>query len=178
MKQSKQPDIGGPYVAYAKSIERHAATEADALVVLERLATTPDPFMRLIAELVLEDERHHHALMLQIAKTMKSSGYIVDRAKEADAPLTEEAAFVAQREVAKLVRGEIGGIALLRALATQFLRDEDVSAQALTEWMVLDSEKHANLLTLLERHLKRATERAREERLHGASRVRQENDLA
>ena len=55
---------------------------------------------------------------------------------------------------------------------------EDVSAQALTEWMVADSQKHRQFLTLLRKHLEQSAQRYRDERLHGAERVRKENDFA
>lgn len=177
-KKSSPLNTEAPYPALAKSLERHAEAEKDSITALERLQKLDDPFVALIATLVLADERHHHALLTKLAKTVKPLSYLIERAQASAVLLPEEVAGEAERQVADLADDEARGVVFLRQLSHEHLQSEDQSAKALIDWMVLDSEKHERMLKMLDGYLKRAVVKAREERLHGRARIDQENSFA
>ncbi len=167
-----------PYPAFAACLERHAQSESGAELVLEQLQSAGDPFVALIAGLILRDEQHHHRLLQELATEVRPLSYLIQRATDADVLVPEPTAKRLKEQVDGLLRGEREGIRVMRRLAQGYLKPGDASAHAVLEWMVRDSEKHVTMLTMLGTHLRRMVERAHEERLHGRRRVATENSFA
>lgn len=153
------------YRAFAQALEGHVKAEEQALQSYERLLTVQDPIVSLIANLILEDERHHHALLQQTAQRMQDPAYWTTRAQEIGRQIPEEVALRAERGVAGLIQLEGDGARHLQALAKKYLKSADISAHAVTTWMALDSKKHQALLQLLDGYLREQAASAQEGRI-------------
>ena len=139
------------------AVERHVETESAAMDAYTRLATSADPVVALIAGLVLDDERHHHVLMLRVAATLRDALQWT-RSPDAlpgdvlDAPSAEKTLSTLRA----LVREEHEGAAALRSLARPEVRRFDGLMALLLDLMAADSDKHEHALRFLVHRLEAA----------------------
>jgi hypothetical protein len=145
------------------AVERHAIAEENSLEQYEYLrASSGDPVIALVMQLILEDEQRHHGLLKRIEASLRDA---VDWTHSPDAlpvPTTpREPVSTSLVDMAKeLIKEEHTGARYLRDLAR---REKDVSSglhSLLIEMMAMDSDKHARLLQFV--HDRLAT-RARSE---------------
>ncbi len=138
------------------AVETHAKAEEDALDGYRRLAADdPDPIVRLVMKLVLDDELRHHDLLERIAARLRDDLEWSDSARSlppgGPARLPRSREQMAQ--VLAYVREERDGARQLRGLARSFGPVHDGMIALLLESMALDSEKHERLLRFVLRRL-------------------------
>ncbi len=151
------------YEAFAQALQKHVKSEKKAIDVYDRLLTLQDPIVSLIAKLILDDERHHHAILLETAQKM-GQDYWAKRAAELGGQIPEAAVRRAIRDVESLRTGEVVGAREMQLLAEKYLKSEDLAAQVVTTWAGIDSTKHEALLALLEEYLRDQDASGRRER--------------
>jgi hypothetical protein len=137
------PEDSNPIASLQEAIERHVLSEADAIREYERIArTSTDSLVATLMRMILEDERHHHAVF----QGMES--ILADMAAGLQAPSAQQSvpdadsAAVLAREAAE----ERDNAARLLALA----RDQGDLCEGmfglLLELMARDSQKHERIL--------------------------------
>jgi rubrerythrin len=147
---------GQTFIRLLNAIERHASLEADALGEYEHLAkASGDPVIALVMRLILEDEERHHGLLKRISSTLRDalnwtySTEALPRPTAATADTEEDLPALARA----LIDEEKTGAQALRGLAH---REKGLGSgldSLLLEMMAMDSEKHARLLTFVQRRL-------------------------
>lgn len=163
--KAKQTAAGSsqPYEEFAQALQAHVKSEERTIETYERLLTLQDPLVTQIVDLILNDERHHHALMLETVAKM-GKDYWAKRAADLGRQLPEVALRRSLREVVELRNGEAIGAVELSTLAEKYLKTEDLSARAMALWTAQDSTKHELLLQLLADYLEQQLASARWER--------------
>jgi rubrerythrin len=139
-----------------QAIERHAASEADALDLYARIADeSGDPVVALVMRLILDDELRHHSLLKRIESSLRDAldwSHSPSALPSSTVPrqaLPDGLAHVAR----ELVEEERTGARKMRELASKERGIDDGLHSLLLEMMALDSEKHAHLLTYVQRRL-------------------------
>jgi hypothetical protein len=143
-----------------ESVERHAAAEADSLVLYEEIKQeSGDPVVALVMGLILEDEERHHGLLLRMEASLRDalnwthSASALPTAVSSRTPRARDLGAVAR----ELVAEERTGARKMRELARS---EKGISAgldSLLLEMMAMDSEKHARLLEFVHDRLARRT---------------------
>ena len=143
---------GSPLDRLLHSFESHIAAETDTVREYRRLAdTSPDPAVRLLMQLVLEDEERHHGLLERMAARIRNTLYWTHSAgalPTGSGP-TGENARQELRAIERFARQEQEGVRHLRELAR---RDGDLHNGLfglLLETMAMDSEKHQRILRFM-----------------------------
>lgn len=152
MASKGKATLNQPYEAFARTLEGHVKSEEKAIALYERLLTLQDPLVSTVVNLILDDERHHHAMLLETALKLGKE-YWAKRAVEIGRQIPESAVKWARRDVETLRNGEAIGARELATPAQRYLKSEDIGAQVVTTWAVMDSTKHEALLTLLAEYL-------------------------
>ena len=145
------PDpCGGGLIRLIHAIETHASEEERAIQDYAPLAEgSPDPSIKVVMRMLLEEEQRHHRQFLTIANSLRerlnwipSPSWSTDNAGEGWAPRVR--AFEVE---------ERRGAEELRELAHSARREGDGLGALLLEAMALDSEKHARLLLFVAHRL-------------------------
>jgi hypothetical protein len=133
-----------------QAIDRHIASEADALDQYERLARqSADPIVGLVMRIILDDEKRHHQLLGRIQATLRDTlnwthspqslpRSTHTRGGASDADLAAVARMLSDEEKA--------GAQALRRLAYRERSTDGALEAILLEMMAMDSDKHARLL--------------------------------
>jgi len=147
---------GQTFIRLLNAIEHHASLEAEALGQYEHMAeASGDPVIALVMRLILEDEERHHGLLKRISSTLRDalnwtySSNALPRATAGDVATDEDLPALARA----LIDEEMTGAQALRRLAQ---REKGLGGgldSLLLEMMAMDSEKHARLLTFVQRRL-------------------------
>jgi rubrerythrin len=139
-----------------QAVERHAASEADALDLYARIADeSGDPVVALVMRLILDDELRHHSLLKRIESSLRDaldwthSPSALPSSQLPQRPLPGGLAKIAR----ELVEEERTGAHKMRALASNERGIDAGLHSLLLEMMALDSEKHAHLLQYVQRRL-------------------------
>ncbi|MDA8311872.1 MAG: hypothetical protein M0Z46_14915 [Actinomycetota bacterium] len=141
--------------ALVRVLAKHGAEEGRILAEYERVsASASDPAVRYLTNLILEDERKHHRMLVDIATAMAwdTLGELETSIPPLGWDLDEElvAAIRTLREYEEKDRHE------LQTLRKQLRPFEDATLWGLiVQVMLLDTEKHATILGFLERHARR-----------------------
>jgi rubrerythrin len=153
----RHPDpAGANLLSFIDTVESHISAEAASIQTYHRLVRqTSDPFIRVVMDLLIQDEARHHALPRQIAENLRaeltwspeSPPSLTDEAPDADGPTAVE--------VRGLEAEERRGAEELRDLAQRQRRGDAELVCLLLEAMAMDSDKHARLLSFVARRLDR-----------------------
>jgi rubrerythrin len=133
-------------------LARHGAEEGRMLAEYETAsASTSDPAARYLIGIILDDERRHHRMLVELATAMAWGTFgggdrtVPSLGWELDIELA--AATRTLREYEEADRHE------LHALKRRLRPFEETTLWALmVQLMILDTEKHATILKFLERH--------------------------
>lgn len=133
-------------------LARHGAEEGRILAEYERAsASITDPAARYLIDLIMDDERRHHRLLIELATAMAWG--TVNSSASAVPPLN----WRVDNELAKATRTlrmyEEEDRRELEALKKRLRPFEDTTVWSLiAQMMILDTEKHATILKFLEHH--------------------------
>lgn len=134
-------------------LARHGSEEGRLLAVYEELAkSTDNKSVRYLIDLILDDERHHHRLLADVANAMAWESLNGDdvHATPALSPRADRALIEHTR---KLRRAERDDHRELRELRKRLRPYADTTMWALVvDLMVLDTEKHMAILRFIEQH--------------------------
>jgi rubrerythrin len=138
------------------AVERHAASEKDALDQYEDIATASgDPVIALVMRLILEDEERHHGLLRRIEASLSDalnwthSPNALPSSANPQAPIASELAEATKA----LIEEERTGAHYLRGLAHVEKGIDEGLHSLLLEMMAMDSDKHARLLQFVQHRL-------------------------
>jgi bacterioferritin (cytochrome b1) len=134
-----------------RALEAHASAEAHDLATCQELAErSTDPVLKMLVQLVVEDEQRHHSLLQSMVHRLQEE---VDFVHSYTALPVSEPDETAGAEVAAtlraLIRDEHEGARHLRHLARQEPHLYDGLYPMLLETIARDSEKHATILRYL-----------------------------
>lgn len=133
-------------------LARHGSEEGTILAEYERVSdSATDPAARYLIDLIMDDERRHHRMLVELATSMAwgTLGAVETSVPALGWHLDEEliAATRTLREYEKKDHHE------LQALRKKLRPFENTTLWALiVQLMLLDTEKHAAILEFLERH--------------------------
>ena len=142
--------------ALVELLAKHGSEEGRILAEYERVsASATDPAVRYLIDLILDDERRHHRMLVELATTMAwgtldttvssvpSLGWALDEELASATRTLRECEEADRRKLQELRKG-------LRPF-------EDTTLWGLiVQMMILDTEKHATILKFLERHARGA----------------------
>ena len=142
------------WIRIAHAFAAHVRDERYVLVRYEELAATvSDPGTRFLLELILEDERRHHALFERLGASAGGAG---DGASAVPGPPEPEREHLAElrEQTAHFLEIEREDAAGLKGLAKDLKPgSQDTMWRLLVEVMELDTEKHIRILEFLKRRL-------------------------
>ena len=136
-------------------LAKHGSEEGRILAEYERTAASvTDPAARYLIDLILDDERRHHRVLVELATAMawgtleESASTVPPLGWHLDAGIAT--AIAALRKYEEEDRRE------LEALRKKLRPFEDSTLWSLmVQMMILDTEKHATILKFLERNRRR-----------------------
>jgi hypothetical protein len=139
-------------------IDNHLVLEADASSAYDVLADMGDPQIRYLAGLIAVDEHRHHAMLLAIATSIRST--VCDEGDEPEwgrpPVLTTEQREALLKQTRRLLEVEKDDVGKLKELRHDVrLAPDGTLWPELIEVMSLDTEKHIQILKAIERKLKR-----------------------
>lgn len=149
--QPSQADL-----ALIELLADHVANEAEALHAWDELATeAPEPHVRYIAQLIVEDERLHHELLSEMLERARSDAQWQTTEPEIPwvrAPKDRRPLLLA---IENLLRVEHSDLRRLRALKRGLRPQRRTSLLwALADVLEADTRKHLRLLKFLRRTAK------------------------
>lgn len=133
-------------------LAKHGSEEGRILAEYERLsATAPDPAVRYLTNLILEDERKHHRMLVDIATAMAWD--TLGGVETSVPPLGWHLDDDLLATIRKLQQYEEDDRRELQALKKRLRPFEESTLWGLiVRVMMLDTEKHATILKFLEQH--------------------------
>jgi len=133
-------------------VVRHGAEEGEVLAAYEEAAGAADPGVRYLIDLILEDERRHHALLAELANSM-AWGTTPDSVERSTPGLPGGIDGELLRLTRRLLKAERADGRSLRRIRRRLRPFADTTLWALViDMMILDTKKHATILRFLERH--------------------------
>ncbi len=139
-----------------RALEAHASAEAHDLADCQSLAQhSKDPVTRLLIDMIVDDERRHHTLLLSMVRRLQEEVEFVPSpgalpvATNTDTTSSDPKLATAVRA---LIRDEHEGARHLRHIARQEPQVYDGLYALLLETIARDSEKHATILQFILRH--------------------------
>jgi hypothetical protein len=141
-----------------KHIEDHVALEADTSSAYDAFADMGDPQIRYLAGLIAGDEHRHHAMLIALATSVRST--VCEEGEELEwgtrPVLTNDLRDSLLDETIRLIGIEKEDARKLKELRREVrLAPEGTIWPELVEVMLLDSEKHIRILKAIEGKLKR-----------------------
>ncbi len=138
--------------AVLRQLTDHLGSEAEILDEYRLLAASPDPAVRYVAQLILEDEERHHRVLSELANKFRASVEFVDPADRVPwiTPSGERAAL--GRSLRRLRNFERRDLRQLRKLARRLrpLRRYSLDGVLVTT-LQMDTRKHLRYLRELQR---------------------------
>ena len=149
--ESSGPPISSFDAMILEHLTEHLAGEAEVLDEYRQLATSPDPPVRYLAQLILEDEERHHRVLSELANQFRS-----DTSLEATPHVpwltksTDRHGLA--RSVRRLRKFERRDLRQLRKLARQLrpIRDNSLDP-VIVATLEMDTRKHLRYLRELKR---------------------------
>ena len=134
-----------------RALEAHASAEAHDLATLQELAErSTDPVLKMLLELVADDEQRHHSLLQSMVRRLQEEVEFVSSPTGVPVPVdTEPGQFQAATLLRSLIRDEHEGARHLRHIARQEPQLYEGLYPLLLETIARDSEKHATILRYL-----------------------------
>jgi len=143
------------WLRIAHAFDVHVRDERYVLSRYQELASsTTDPGTRFLLELIVEDERRHHALFEQLRASI--SGATPEDGPAVPAPPNPEPEHISEllAQTTRFLEIEHGDASGLRLLARDLKpRAHETLWRLLVELMLLDTEKHIRILTYLKQRL-------------------------
>jgi rubrerythrin len=139
-------------------IDEHLVLEADASSAYDALAELGDPQIRYLAGLIAADEHRHHAMLVAIATSVRSTVCEEGDELELGKPqvLSNERRDALLTKTRQLLDVEKDDARKLKELRRDVRPAPDGTLwPELIEIMSLDTEKHIQILTAIERRMKR-----------------------
>lgn len=138
-----------------ETLAAHGRDEGALLSEYARLSADANDDVRYVVDLILQDERRHHRLLVQMANAV-AWGPLGD----GRAPVTPSLGFRMTAELLartkELRRAEQADRRRLRAIRRRFRPFADSTLWTLMiDQMLLDTKKHITMLRFLERHARR-----------------------
>lgn len=142
-----------------RALEAHASAEERDLADCEALAQrSHDPVAKLLMDMIVDDERRHHALLQSMVRRLQEEVDFVASPTALPVATGAEQAEIAASDpdlapaVRALIRDEHEGARHLRHIARQEPHVYDGLYALLLETIARDSEKHATILQFILRH--------------------------
>ena len=137
-----------------RALEAHASAEARDLADCEALAArSHDPVAKLLIDMIVEDERRHHTLLLSMVSRLQEEVEFVPSPNALPVSThIEDADPALATAVRALIRDEHEGARHLRHIARQEPHVYDGLYALLLETIARDSEKHATILQFILKH--------------------------
>ncbi|HEX8968135.1 MAG TPA: ferritin-like domain-containing protein [Chloroflexota bacterium] len=134
-----------------RALEAHSSAEAHDVATCEQVAEkSPDPVVRLLVGMIVEDEQRHHSLLQSMIHRLQEEVEFVASPTSVPVP---ESPQTGDGEMAStlraLIRDEHEGARHLRHLARQEPQLYGGLYPVLLETIARDSEKHATILRFL-----------------------------
>jgi rubrerythrin len=136
-------------------LAKHGSEEGRMLAEYERVsASATDPATRYLIDLILDDERRHHRMLVELATAMawETLGNAESPVPSLGWAPAEELA-TATRTLRHYEEADRRELQALRKKLRQF--EETTLWGLIVQIMILDTEKHATILSFLERHARR-----------------------
>ena len=133
-------------------LAKHGAEEGRILSEYEHASeSVTDPAARYLIDLILEDERRHHRVLVELATAMAWGTF--DKTASPVPPLGWHLAEELSSAIGRLRKYEEEDRRELEALRKRLRPFEDTTLWSLmVQMMILDTEKHAKILEFLEQH--------------------------
>lgn len=142
--------------AILQHLTEHLAGEAEILTEYRALAASPDPPVRYLAQLILEDEERHHRILTELANQFRSSASLVEQAPHVPWLTKPTDRHTLARSVRRLRRFERHDLRQLRKLARRLrpIRGDSLDP-VLVATLEMDTLKHLRYLRELHRLARR-----------------------
>ncbi len=150
--EAPPPPISSFDTMVLQHLDEHLAGEAEILHEYRQLATSPDPPVRYLAQLILEDEERHHRVLTEIANQFRSTTSLGQQTPQVPwlTKCTDRHGLA--RSVRRLRRFERRDLRHLRKLARQLrpIRDNSLNP-VIVATLEMDTRKHLRYLRELKR---------------------------
>jgi hypothetical protein len=148
----RPPPISPFDAAVLQHLTEHLAGETEILDEYRLLVASPDPPVRYLAQLILEDEERHHRVLTELANQFRSAATLVDQAPHVPWLTRSTDRQGLARSVRRLRRFERRDLRQLRKLARHL---RPVRGSSLDPVVVvalqMDTRKHLRYLRELHR---------------------------
>ncbi len=133
-------------------LTEHLAGEAEILQEYRELTMSPDPPVRYIAQLILEDEERHHRVLTELANQFRSAGTFAEQAPQVPWRTKSTDRHGLARIVRRLRGFERRDLRHLRKLARQLRPIRNTSLDpVIVATLAMDTRKHLRYLRELRR---------------------------
>lgn len=150
--KTRHPPLSEFDDAILQHLTEHLAGEAEILTEYRMLAASPDPPVRYLAQLILEDEERHHRVLTELANQFRSSASLVEEAPHVPWLTKPTDRLTLARTVRRLRKFERRDLRQLRKLARRLRPIRGASLDpVLVATLEMDTRKHLRYLRELHR---------------------------
>ncbi len=154
--EAPPPPISSFDAIILEHLTEHLAGEAEVLDEYRQLATSPDPPVRYLAQLILEDEERHHRVLSELANQFRPATSLAEQAPHVPWLTKSTDRHGLARSVRRLRRFERRDLRRLRKLARQLRPIKDNSLDpVIVATLEMDTRKHLRYLRELKRIARR-----------------------
>jgi hypothetical protein len=154
--ETPPPLIGSFDAIILDHLSKHLAGEAEILDEYRQLATSPDPPVRYLAQLILEDEERHHRVLSELANQFRPATSLDEQTPHVPWLTKSTDRHGLARSVRRLRRFERRDLRQLRKLARQLRPIKDNSLDpVIVATLKMDTRKHLRYLRELHRIARR-----------------------
>jgi hypothetical protein len=148
--------VGAFDQALLEHLDRHLVGEQQLLDEYRLLAESSDPPVAYIAQLILEDEEHHHRVLTEMRNYIRTSAWSLEHSPRVPWMTKSADPTSLRRTVRRLCSFERRDLRELRKLNRRlgFLRHSSLNG-ALVQALELDTRKHLHYLHALARLTRR-----------------------
>lgn len=146
--------VGSPLEeALLAHVESHVTNERDVLMGYVKLAeSSPDEYVRYLATMIVEDERRHHQMFVEMRNRILSDITWRDASPQAPRVTVPEDRDELVRQAERYIDVEERDAEELRRLRREVRPMKDTSLLSLmVELMELDTQKHLRILEFIRR---------------------------
>jgi hypothetical protein len=142
--------------AIIRHLDRHLAEEAEVMAAYRELATSSDPPVQYVAQLILEDEERHHRLLTELVNQFRSSTTLTESGPQVPWRTRPTDRDGLARAVRRLRRFERRDLRQLRRLSRGLrpIRNHSLD-NVVVATLIVDTRKHLRLLRELQRLARR-----------------------
>lgn len=154
MSDTMPRPMGSPLEeALLEHVTSHVTSERDVLAGYLRLSqSSPDEYVRYLASLIVEDERRHHQLFIEMRNRILSDVTWRETSPQTPRVTVPEDREQLAREAERYIEVEERDAEQLRKLRREVRPMKDTSLLSLmVELMELDTQKHLKILEFIRR---------------------------